>query len=334
VLPAAPVALAAPVAPIALAPAAPAAPAEPAAPGGARAVEVAAMLGDSVVGVSHCMDPRGGKVARATWALAAGGLACLLASAAAFYVSVDTAAQNAARFARHTRELGRPSYTFKPRAVGGATSGVAFGGLALGLAGLTLALVRARAERRSPFYRIGTAPGVEQPLEGAPSASFPLVAPSGDDFGFNHGPGIEGELIAGGTSTPLSELAASGRVRPSATVPGAIEIPIPAAARIRARVGGATFLVSAVARPRPQVAAAFAGALEGRAMKYVAGSLALHLGIVFLLHHIPVADAGVNLDLANRERLVMIGKDAGKETPPPPKPEDGEAGAGTDGESQ
>jgi hypothetical protein len=69
-------------------------------------------------------------------------------------------------------------------------------------------------------------------------------------------------------------------------------------------------------------------------MKYVAGSLALHLGIVFLLHHIPVADAGVNLDLANRERLVMIGKDAGKETPPPPKPEDGEAGAGTDGESQ
>jgi hypothetical protein len=322
-----------PAAPVAVAPAA-LAPAGSAALGGARAVEVAAMLGDSVIGVAHCVDPRGGKVARVTWALAAGGLACLLASAVAFYVSVDTAAQNAARLERHTRELGRPSYTFKPRAVGGATSGVAFGGLALGLAGLTLALVRARAERRSPCYRIGTAPGVEQPLEGAPSASFPLVAPSGDDFVFNYGPGIEGELIADGTSTPLAELAASGRVRPSATVPGAIEIPIPAAARIRARAGQATFLVSAVARPQPQVAAAFAGALEGRAMTYVAGSLALHLGIVFLLHQIPVADAGVNVDLGSREQLVMIGKDAGRETPPPPEQEAGDAGAGTDGESK
>ena len=30
--------------------------------GGARAIEVAAMLGDSVVDVKHCMDPKGGKV--------------------------------------------------------------------------------------------------------------------------------------------------------------------------------------------------------------------------------------------------------------------------------
>ena len=36
--------------------------------GGARAVEVAAMLGDSVVGVKHCIDPHGGKIQGMTWA--------------------------------------------------------------------------------------------------------------------------------------------------------------------------------------------------------------------------------------------------------------------------
>src|SRR5215831_4117991 len=41
--------------------------------GGARAVEVAAMLGDSVVGVKHCIDPKGGKVTAATMFLFAVG---------------------------------------------------------------------------------------------------------------------------------------------------------------------------------------------------------------------------------------------------------------------
>ena len=68
---------------------------------GAPAVEVAAMLGDSVVGVKHCMDPRGGKVTRATWGFAAAGLACLLASGIAFGSSVSTAATNKSALVRH-----------------------------------------------------------------------------------------------------------------------------------------------------------------------------------------------------------------------------------------
>ena len=50
----------------------------------AKAIEVAAMLGDSVVDVKHCMDPKSGTVSRKTWGLAAAGLACVLASAASF----------------------------------------------------------------------------------------------------------------------------------------------------------------------------------------------------------------------------------------------------------
>jgi hypothetical protein len=326
-------AIVAPVPPVA--PFAPVLPAlaAPADGAGAKAIEVAAMLGDSVVGVKHCVDPRGGKVTRATWGLAAGGLACLLASASAFYVSVDTAASNKAAFDRHTRVLNKPAYSFRPRELGGFADGVALGGLALGLAAATAALVRARSERRSPFYRIGTAPGVEQPLEGAPSASFPLIAPSGDDFVFNYGPGIEGELIVDGVSTPLADLAASGRVRPSATAPGAIEIPIPAAARIRARAGQATFLVSAVARPQRQATTAFVAALEGRTMKYVAGSLAAHLGLVLLLHYMPVEETGVPTELGNREPQQILGKLTGQETAPE-KVEEGDTSQGADGASE
>ncbi len=301
--------------------------------GGAKAVEVAAMLGDSVVGVKHCMDPRGGKVTRATWAFAAGGLACLLASAAAFYVSIDTAASNKAALEYHTRVQQRPAYAFRPREVGGLTGGVAFGGLAVGLGLATLALVRARGERRSPFYRIGTAPGVEQPLEGAPSASYALVAPSGDDFVLNYGPGIEGELIADGRSTPLAELAATGRMRPSITTPGAIEIPIPAAARIRARAGQTTFLVSAVARPKAQATAALAAVLEGRTLKYVAGSLATHLALVLLLSQVDIPDAGANVELSNREPPSILSRLNASETAPPEQKEPEQDSGGTEGES-
>jgi hypothetical protein len=292
---------------------------------GAKAVEVAAMLGDSVVGVKHCMDPRAGKITTATWAFAAGGLACLLASATAFYVSIDTAARNKSAFEYHTRVQHKPAFAFRPREVGAPVSGLAFGGLALGLAASVTALVRARSERKSPFYRIGTAPGVEQPVEGAPSESFPLVAPSGDDFVFNYGAGMEGELIVDGRSTSLAELAATGRARPSATAVGAVEIPIPQAAKIRARAGQTTFLVSAVAKPKQQRASMLA-MLEGRPLKYAAGSLVAHLGIVLLLSQVGEDAAGVAITMESRETLGTLAKLNAVEDAPKPDPEEGNDG--------
>ena len=109
---------------------------------------------------------------------------------------------------------------------------------------MTAGLARARRERKSPFYRIGTAPGVEQALETAPSPDFPMVAPQGDEFVFNFGQGMDGEMTVNGQTTPLADLALSGRARPSASTPGATEVPIPATARIRVRSGLTTFLVS------------------------------------------------------------------------------------------
>lgn len=292
--------------------------------GGAGAVEVAAMLGDSVVNVKHCMDPRGGKVTRKTWGFFAVSLVCLVSSAVAFKQSVDTAAYNRDKLAYHTQVAKKPAFSYRPMQAMPGLDFLAFGGLALGLLGATAGLVRMRNEKKSPYFRIGTAAGVEQPLESAPSASFPLVAPSGDDFVFNFAPGIDGEMTVNGTTTSLAELAASGRARPSMTTAGAIELPIPPKARIRATSGNTTFLVSTVAQPRRQ-AAPGVFSFENRTMAYFAGSLAVHLGVWAFLQTVPMEDSGANIDLAMQETTSMNTNNSTKEDVPPPQ-EDGEVG--------
>ncbi|HWO21842.1 MAG TPA: AgmX/PglI C-terminal domain-containing protein [Kofleriaceae bacterium] len=235
------------------------------------------MIGDSIIGVTHCVDPRRGRGTRWTRALAAVGLAALLAAAIAFGVSVRAAARDAAVREHDGRVLHRPVYSLRPHQAGALAEGIVLGGGLLGISALAVALLCARAPRERTRYRIGTAPGVDQPVTGAPSECFSLIAPSGDLLVLNYAPGIEGELHAGGVATPLSELVAAGRAHPSATEPGALEIVIPPAAAIRARVGGVDLWVSSVERPEPWTAPAPVSALDLRTMWCVAGSLALHL---------------------------------------------------------
>jgi hypothetical protein len=300
--------------------------------GAARAVEVAALLGDSVVGVKHCIDPRSGAASPATWGLLAAGAACLVASAVAFTASVRTAGENHDRLETWTRVEHKPAYAFRPHRLGPGTDWVAFGGSALALVGLGLGVLRMRRERVSPYYRIGTAPGVELALEAAPAPAFPLVAPSGDggDFVFNFAPGIDGELLLDGASTPFAALAAAGRARPSASTAGAFELAIPRNARIRARAGRATFMVSAVARPRRHAVPLLAG-LERRTLAYIAGSLAAHLAIWAVLQLIPPDATGINVDLGSLEPITGHVVGTSPNDPPPPPPPDQVGGAGGDG---
>ncbi len=286
-------------------------------PGAAAAIEVAAMLGDSVVGVKHCIDPRGGKIAPATWGLVAGGAVCLLASAIAFCASVKTAADNHDRLDAWTRIAHRPAHAFRPARLGPAVDWVVFGGFGLAIVGLGLGIARMRRERVSPYYRIGTAPGVELAIEGAPAPAFPLVAPSGDDFVFQFAPVIDGELLQGGRAIPLPELVAAGRARPSASTPGAFALAIPRHARIRARAGRATFQIAAVSRPRRHAAPLLAG-IESRALVYAAGSLAVHLAIWGILQLIPPDPASINLDPPVFEPIVVDLRSAEHEAPVSP----------------
>nr|MBA3460773.1 FHA domain-containing protein [Deltaproteobacteria bacterium] len=246
--------------------------------GGARAVEVAAMLGDSVVGVKHCMDPRSGKVTPVTYGFIAFAGAMLIMAAIAFWLAIDNAAYNKGRYDYETTVLKKPGFSVRPRTLPMAYDWMMLGGFFLGIGAATYALIRLRSEKKSPFFRIGTAPGVEFATEGAPAASFPLVAPHGDDFAFNFANGMEGEMVVNGQSTSLQELAAQGRTTIS---------PIPTGAKIRVRAGKTTFLVSAVPQPRRHAMPLFA-ALESRVLAYFAGSLAVHMGFWLILEQMPV----------------------------------------------
>lgn len=291
---------------------------------GARAVEVAAMFGETVVDVKHCMNPKGGKVTPLTWGFVAGGLACLLTSGVAFAVSVHTAAINKGALDYWTRVQHKPAFAYRPQVTSPAVDFAAFGGLGLGLAAVTMGLARARREKKSPFYRIGTAPGVEHALESAPSASFPLVAPSGDDFVFNYGAGIDGELTVDGKTTSLAELAATGRARPSSSAAGAVEIPIPSNGKIRARSGRTTFLVSGVAKPIEQATPLFN--LNSRTLAYFAGSLAAHLGVWALLQMVPEEGSGIDVSLGINETTAMKVTDTAKESMPDEQKDNEELG--------
>ena len=290
------------------------------------------MLGDSVVEVKHCMDPRSGKVTDATYVLLGASLVCLATAAASFVVGIHVASRNAAALDYWTHVAHKPAYAFRAEPASTGLDALEIGGLAFGLAAAAAGLSRARRERRSPYFRIGTAAGVELATDAAPSPSFPLVAPSGDDFVFNFAAGMEGEMIVAGASTPFAELIASGRARPSAIVSGALELPIPAASRIRARAGATTFLVSAVDRPRAQPLAGFA--LDCRAALYAAASLVAHIGIYSLAQLGSADAASIGIGLNNGEDITTrSAMSANEETPPPPPPDatgnnDGDTGGG------
>ena len=303
---------------------------------GAKAIEVAAMLGDSVVGVKHCMDPKSGKVSSKTYGLFAAGAACLVASAIAFGASVHTAAYNKGGLDYTTHVLKRPAYSYRPATLDPAFDWIAFGGLAFGVSSLIAGLARMRGEKRTPYFRIGTAPEVELALESAPSPSFPLVAPSadGEDFVFNYSAGIEGELTLDGNTMSLADLAASGRARPSLTTAGALELPIPSRAKIRARSGQTTFVVSAVPRPRQQPLS-LVGALESRTMKYFAGSLAAHLALIIFLAQIPLEDSASAFEARSDELPAVAITGTEHETmPDKPDPAEGSATGDPGDESQ
>ncbi len=293
------------------------------------AIEVAAMLGDSVIGVKHCIDPKSGSVSSKTKLMFGVGAACLLASAVSFGASIHTASLNKTELLHTTNDLHRPTWSFRPVTLNPAFDFLAFGGLALGVSTMIAGLSRIRGERRTPYYRIGTAPGVELAMDAAPTPDFPLVAPSSDanDFVFNYGVGIEGEMVIDGQTTTLAELAASGRARPSTTTAGAIELPIPARARIRARAGQTTFVISAVSQPRTQPTSLLA-TFETRTAKFFLGSLAAHLIFLALLNTIPVEDSAIGIETEDKiDPNTKILASANEEMPP--KPEEVQDGSET-----
>lgn len=301
---------------------------------GTRAVEVAAMLGDSVVHVKHCMNPRGGKVTGATYGMFAVGAIALLISFIAFGAAVSNAAHNSEKLHEWTEVQKKPAHAFRPKFLGKEYDVMSFGGLLVGLALVTVGLARYRNEKVSPFFRIGQEPGVEYASSDAPAAAFPLVAPVGDDFVLNFAPGMEGEMTVEGQSTPLSDLAAQGRARPSSSAPGGFEVMLPPKARVRVKSGKTTYLVSSVAQPRRHPVP-FLATVEAGVLAYFGGSAVFFLGIWALLRTVPTDQDTGSGDDDISELAANSGESDSQEDPPPEEPpeteDDGEEESGGTG---
>ena len=291
---------------------------------GARAVEVAAMLGNSVVAVKHVMSPRGGKVTSTTHVLLGMSALFLVIGLVGFWMGYQNASFNEAKKHQWVEVEKRPSWAFRPRKLDVSNDIMTFLGIPLGIAFLAAGLLRLRDEKGSnPWFRIGSDPQNEFPTTESPVASFPLIAPRGDDFVFNYSQGMEGELQVDGQSISLAELQQQGRATPSSTAPGGLEVAIPQKARIRVKSGNATFLVTSVPQPKRHPVPLFA-TLEAAVLLFFAGSAIAHFGFVFLLWTVPpdqdtaLTDMAVNEDTSNKAQTTS------QEDPPPPPPEETE----------
>lgn len=293
-----------------------------------HAIEVAAMLGDSVVAIKHCVLPaKERKLASHWWfVISAAALAVSLLS---FALTLRVAARNDAGMDEWIKR-GRPAYAFRPELVGAGHDAAGFAGLAVALAAATMGLIRRRQGRAHPLFRIGTAADVELPVADAPMASFPVVGVRGDRLVISAAPAFGGELLVDGTITSVSELAAQGRAR--ALGNGACELQLPVRGRLRLRCGSATLLLSAVPRPARQLPM-LGGQLDQRPFGYLAGALALHLVAAALLRVVPEEATVANSDLPTEEdirlRAATIANDQ-KVAEPDPGAASGAAGGSPD----
>ena len=293
---------------------------------GARSVEVAAMLGSSVVAVKHVMNPRGGKVTGATWGLLGLAGASLVVGLVGFTMGYRNADFNAAKRHQWVEVEKRPSWAFHPRKLGIENDIMLFAGLPLGIAFLAAGLLRYRDETTTnPWFRIGQDSGVEYPTTDAPAGSFALIAPRGDDFVFNFMPGMDGDMNVDGQVTSLADLATQGRATPSTTAPGGLELQIPQKARIRIKTGATTFLVNSVPQPKRHPVPLFAG-LESRVLLYFVGSAAVVMSFIGLLWTIPPDSESASTEMVVDESNANSAQTLSQEDPPPPPEEDKEDG--------
>lgn len=293
-----------------------------------QAIEVAAMLGDSVVALQHVAIPPAARSLAARWWFAIAGGAALVA-VVAFAITVGVAARNDEDFHAWVAQK-RPAYAFRPQLVGAGYDAAGFAGLAVALGAAVMGVVRLRQARLRPLFRIGTAPDVELPMADAPAPSFPLVSERGGKLVVQTTGAMGGELVVDRAVVSLAELTAQGRAR--ALGDGGVELQMPAHGRARLRCGNATLVLSAVPRPARQVPLA-AGALDQRALAYFAGALAVHLVLGALIRLVPedATVASVNLDTV--EEIGLRAASTANETKPE-EPQEGQAGAEAAGASQ
>lgn len=149
-------------------------------------------------------------------------------------------------------------------------------------------------------FRVGEHPDcdVRMPLErlGGRDA-VRLVRPLGERLACTLLPGGDAELRgADGVERTADELERAGRLSPSGELPGARELVLGAGERLRLEFGEFTFHAQLVPRSR----LALTRRTEWAALGFVAGSLALHAGVMALAWQHTAEPEGLRVDVADR----------------------------------
>ena len=257
-----------------------------------RAVEVAAMFGDSVVEVKHLTNPHVGKTSGMTKGLLIAAALAFALAMVAFAQGVSLAAKNKADFHAWVEVERKSAIDFRPARLAPIWDVLGIGGAFVGLFCVTWGFVRLFDERRSPYFRIGRSKEVEFPTEAVPVDSFALVGPQGDDFVFSWTDGMTGEVTTGGEVKPLDQMPRT--------------MPITQGTNIRVTAGRNTFLVSGVAAPHRTGASALAN-LDGSYLGILGGTGVIMLFLVVLMSMIPPDATSLAIDvLGNNERLNKV----------------------------
>jgi pSer/pThr/pTyr-binding forkhead associated (FHA) protein len=253
---------------------------------GSRAIEVAAMLSDSVVAVKHLTNPTTGKVSGSTIALFVAGGVLLASSLGLFIKGVSVSAENERRHHQFVEVERQPEIAFRPIRLNPVLDFAVVAGLLGGMLCVGWAGARVLDERRSPFFRVGRSREVEFPTDVVPGGgdSFALVQPQGNEFVFSWSEPMKGDVTLDGKVTPLDQVPRTG--------------PIPPRARIRVELGQNTFFVSSVPAPR---APAGGFTIDGAVILFTAISAALHGALLLFIYLVPGASSGYFSEDENSE---------------------------------
>ena len=233
----------------------------------APSVQVTTIFGDSVLGVTHLVDPELGRVRPLTLGMLVLGWSTFLTG-----VGLGIAGQL------------------------GVASLLLLSGLSLGIYGA----IRAREERRSPHFTLGEGPGVNVPIRGEslPSRYFPLVRASGQGYLLHFTEQMQGDVTIGAHRRSLADLAATGLARPAADAAGTFAYPIPGAARIKLDLGQNTFLVDGAEAPRG-LATSLLGRWDWQSQSANILSVCTHAVVLMLVFAVPPDGTLLNTDRFN-----------------------------------
>ncbi len=232
-------------------------------------VQVTTLFGDSVLGVTHLVDPSLGKIRPLTIGMLILGWGTFLTG-----MGLGLAGQL------------------------GVASLMLLSGLSVGV----FSSIRARDERRSPHFTLGEGAGVNVPLPRAtlPLGRFPLVQAAGGGYSLHFTEEMTGDVTIGAERMELSALVTAGYARPAPGVPRTFIYPISGAARIKVDHGKNTFLVTSASLPR-EMKTSFLSRWDWQTQSANILSFTTHAMVLFLVFSVPPDPGLLNTDRFNTD---------------------------------